>query len=163
MSARVTRVQDGGDGCRVVTWETPHEERTGKDHQETPCKRCPWRRDAPVGAFPPDVFRSSARTAYDQATHRFGCHASQNGKPLTCAGFLLRGAAHNIAVRMDLSRHGIDYSGVHSPVELYDSYREMAIANGVDPDDPALARCRDDAAAVDYQERVAGNGGEHRC
>ena len=28
-------------------------------------------------------------------------------------------------------------------LELFESYREMAIANGVDPDDPVLADCRD--------------------
>ena len=27
--------------------------------------------------------------------------------------------------------------------ELHDNYREMAIANGVSPDDPSLAECRD--------------------
>jgi hypothetical protein len=27
---------------------------------------------------------------------------------------------------------------------LYDNYRSMAVANGVDPDDPILAPCRDD-------------------
>jgi hypothetical protein len=26
--------------------------------------------------------------------------------------------------------------------DLHDSYRDMAVANGVDPDDPALGRCR---------------------
>jgi hypothetical protein len=28
-------------------------------------------------------------------------------------------------------------------LSLHANYRAMAIANGVDPDDPALARCRD--------------------
>lgn len=118
----------------------------GHAHQEEVCRRCPWRTDAPIGAFPPDVFRSSARTSYDMSRHMFGCHNSKRDEPLTCAGFLLRGAANNRAVRLALIKGRIDLSKVHSPVELYTSYREMAVANGVDPDDPALARCRDDSA-----------------
>jgi hypothetical protein len=80
------------------------------------------------------------------ATHTFGCHGSDRAAPLACAGFLLRGAMHNLTVRMrgpnpdDVSDGGR---------ELYDNYRAMAIVNGVDPDDPALAPCRDN----DYGDR----------
>lgn len=133
---RVIGVHDGGDGVwGVVSMETG--DRRFRQH---PCATCPWRRDAQTGVFPPEVFRHSAQTAYDMSTHRFACHTDGRDRPTTCAGFLLRGASDNLAVRM--SRE--DYSEVHSTAPLYDSYREMAIANGVDPDDPALAPCRGD-------------------
>ncbi|MBG0825981.1 hypothetical protein HS048_35510 [Planomonospora sp. ID91781] len=132
----VLRVRDGGDGRWGVTSVVSSGER---DHQTSPCARCPWRKDAPLGAFPPQVYRDSASTSYDMAVTTFGCHASTPQQPKTCAGFLLRGAADNLAIRL----HGRSYEDVHDGgVELYDSYRDMAVANGVDPGDPALARCR---------------------
>lgn len=133
---RIRGVHDGGDG----EWGVVSLESFDRGFRSHPCATCPWRKDAPTGVFPPEVFRHSARTAYDLATSKFGCHTSGREKPATCAGFLLRGASDNLAVRM--SRE--DFSGVHSLVELYGSYREMAVANGVDPDDPALAPCRGD-------------------
>ncbi|WP_455432578.1 DUF6283 family protein [Streptosporangium sandarakinum] len=64
-----------------------------------------------------------------------------------CAGFLLVAAADNLAVRMS----GRDYSDVHSTVELFGSYRQMAIANGVDPSDPVLAPCRGDRTGEPWE------------
>lgn len=104
------------------------------------CGDCPWRMDAEVGTFPPEAFRHSARTAYDMADTRFACHDSGREKPQTCVGFLLRGANHNLSVRMSpVDLDTLDADGV----DLYPNYRAMAIANGVDPDDPVLAPCRD--------------------
>jgi hypothetical protein len=111
--------------------------------QTRPCAGempCPWRRDAPPGQFPAEAFRLSAATAYDMAERTFGCHSTGTANVLTCAGFLLRGAGDNLEVRL----WDADLSVVASDVELYDSYREMAIANGVAPDDPALTPCRGD-------------------
>lgn len=68
-------------------------------YRRKPCADCPWRKDA-TGKFPPEAFRHSANTAYDMSDHIFGCHRSGTGKPATCAGFLLRGANHNLAVRL---------------------------------------------------------------
>ena len=112
-------------------------------YRRQPCPQCPWRRDAPIGAFPAEAYRLSAETAYDLSTHQFACHMSGSEKPATCAGYLLRGSAHNMATRLALSRGAINPGEVSSDVDLYDSYREMAEANGVDPDDPTLAPCRD--------------------
>ncbi|MFG1880174.1 DUF6283 family protein [Sphaerisporangium sp. NPDC049003] len=135
----VLRVREGADGWGVFTVISTRRD-DNDDYQTSPCRRCPWRRDAPVGAFPPEVFRHSAHTAYDLAVATFGCHASDTRHPSTCAGFILRGAADNLTLRM----RGHDYSDVQSDVDLYDNYQQMAIANGVDPDDPALAPCRGD-------------------
>jgi hypothetical protein len=58
-----------------------------------------------------------------------------------CAGFLLRGADHNLSVRLGTisGKYGAVEDGGH---ELHENYRAMAIANGVDADDPVLAPCR---------------------
>ncbi len=105
------------------------------------CSDCPWRVDA-VGEFPAEAFRHSAHTAYDMDQSMFACHQSGTGKPATCAGFLLRGADHNLSVRLKRMRGeflDVDDGG-H---ELHASYRAMAVANGVRKDDPVLAPCRD--------------------
>ena len=62
--------------------------------------------------------------------------------PATCAGFLLRGADHNLSVRiMHMQGRGLDVRD--NGLELHDNYRQMAIANGVDEMDPVLKPCRD--------------------
>jgi hypothetical protein len=73
----------------------------------------------------------------------FACHMSGRNSQ-TCAGFLLSGGAiHNLLVRMALADERIALDKVTSSVPLYPNYREMAIANGVDPDDPVLKPCRE--------------------
>lgn len=117
----------------------------GENHayRHTPCEQCPWRKDSPIGAFPPDAYRHSARTAYDMADSTFSCHVAGKDKPQTCAGFLLQSAEHNMQVRIGLMTGRLDLSRLHDGgVSLYDSYREMAEANGVPADDPALKPCR---------------------
>lgn len=114
------------------------------NYRRSPCPTCPWRVDA-VGIFPAEAFKHSAGVAYDCATHTFACHESGRKAPATCAGFLLRNARNNLAVRMKLARDLIDYDQIQDGgVELFESYRAMAIANGVDPADPVLQACRGD-------------------
>ncbi len=117
--------------------------------QRSPCggeEPCPWRRDAPAGQFPAEAFRLSAHTSYDQSEAVFGCHGADPQQPRMCAGFLLRGAGDNLAVRGWLARGGLSVPVLPDGPE--DSYREMALANGVDPDDPVLEPCRGDG--VDF-------------
>lgn len=125
------------------TSEVPVLVRLGEtdNFQRKPCKNCPWRTDVEQGEFAADDFRRLAHTAYDLDHQIFTCHKSPEAKPTVCAGFLLRGAAHNLTVR-------VNYGEAQSQVQdgghpLYASYRAMAVANGVSEDDPALARCRD--------------------
>tara|TARA_R110001592_G_scaffold29089_2_gene105845 strand:+ start:104 stop:352 length:249 start_codon:yes stop_codon:yes gene_type:complete len=73
----------------------------------------------------------------------FSCHTSGAKKPATCAGFLLRGAEHNLNVRLGLIMGTLDLQQVDDDgLDLFDSYREMAVANGVEEDDSVLALCR---------------------
>ncbi len=133
----VTQVRPAGVDHQVVTIEG------GKGlYRRQPCAKCPWRVDA-VGEFPAEAFRHSASTAYDMAKNMFGCHESGAKKPATCAGFLLRGAANNLSVRLALMSGRIDNDVTDGGHELHENYRAMAVANGVQPNDPALIACRD--------------------
>ena len=125
-----------GPDHQVVTVVGP-----SKSFRRTPCNGCPWVCDN-AGNFPPEAFVHSARTAYDMAESQFACHESGTHKPTTCAGYLLRGAEHNLAHRLALLR-GQEFTGLNEgPRALFDTYRDMAIANGVEPDHPALQPCR---------------------
>lgn len=111
-------------------------------HCRQPCAECPWRVDQPR-RFKPARFRALASTAHDMATSLFTCHKSPEDKPLVCAGFLLRGSAHNLAVRLALIGRELDPAAVSDGGHaLHADYRAMAVANGVRPSDPALRGCR---------------------
>lgn len=117
---------------------------TSTAYRKEPCAECPWRVDQ-VGKFPAEAFRHSAGTAYDAAHNTFACHMSGVDKPATCAGFLLKNAANNVGVRVAAALGRIDLSQVQDGgIPLHDSYKAMAVANGVSPDDPVLAKCRAD-------------------
>jgi hypothetical protein len=110
-------------------------------YAKKPCDECPWRRDVPTGKFKPQRFRDLAETAYDMAGKIFACHKSPEGREFVCAGYLLQASAHNLTLRM--ARQSFDV-GNPDKVPLFMTYRRMAIANGVKPNDPALRNCRDD-------------------
>jgi len=56
---------------------------------------------------------------------------------------MLRGADHNLSVRLAALRGEIDPRAVGDGGHpLFENYRAMAIANGVSPEDPALRLCR---------------------
>lgn len=136
--AVITRVRVADENHQVVTVEGG----SGLYRRE-PCPGCPWRADQ-AGAFPAEAFRLSASTAYDMARSTFACHESGQVKPAMCAGFLLRGADHNLSVRLKTMHGAIDFDAIHDGGhELHNSYRAMAVANGVDADDPSLIMCRD--------------------
>lgn len=101
-------------------------------YRREPCGGCPWRKDQ-TGVFPAEAFRHSANTAEEDSNHTFGCHESGIAKGATCAGFLLRGADLNAAVRTLVAEGHIDphqvSDGGH---ELHESYHAMAEANGVE-------------------------------
>jgi hypothetical protein len=113
-----------------------------KTYQTRPCAECPWRTDVVPGKFEPERFVALAHTAYDQAEEQFGCHKASEAEPVGCAGFVLAGAEHNIGARVSAMNGRLRPAEVSSPWPLFSSYREMAVANGVPPDHPALRRCR---------------------
>jgi hypothetical protein len=131
----IMQVRPAGDDHQVVSIKGG-----GHGHCNKPCPDCPWRVDA-VGEFPAEAFRHSASTAYDMSERTFACHQAGKDNPKTCAGFLLRGADHNLSVRIArmTGKIGRVSDGGHG---LHENYRAMAIANGVDPNDPVLEKCR---------------------
>ena len=136
MSTEVIK-QRAGPNHEVVTTTLP----AGHAYRKKPCAKCPWKISA-TGEFPAEAFRISANTSYDMGTHIFACHKSGTEKPTACAGFLLHGSVHNLTVRIGrIQGNYLDglSDGGHP---MHGSYRAMAIANGVDKDDPVLARCR---------------------
>jgi hypothetical protein len=134
--ARVVAVRPASDKDQVVTVEGGR-----ATYRRKPCSDCPWRVSA-VGEFSAESFRHSASTAYDMAQSTFACHQSGVKSPSLCAGFLLRGADHNMMVRLMRIQGRLKNDVTDGGVALHDSYRDMAIANGVDPDDPVLKPCR---------------------
>lgn len=114
----------------------------GSECMKKPCPTCPWRKDA-VGIFPASAFKHSAATSFDMAENVFACHQSGADKGHLCAGFMLRGADNNLTVRIGIATGRLDMRKISDGgVELFDSYRDMAVANGVPPDDPAIEHCR---------------------
>jgi hypothetical protein len=134
----ITRIRPADEHNQVVTVEGG-----SGAYRRRPCAGCPWRKDQ-NGSFPAEAFRQSAETAYDMSTHTFACHESGTKKPAICAGFLLRGANHNLAVRIAYIKGKLADDVTDGGHDLHDNYRAMAVANGVAPDDPALTLCRDD-------------------
>lgn len=110
--------------------------------QKRPCANCPWRTDVLPGEFTPERYRKLAASAYDLSPVIFACHKSPTGGEVACAGFLERGADHNIAVRLAYAFGRLELIDRSGGLHLHDDYRAMAIANGVAPDDPALEPCR---------------------
>lgn len=133
----ITEIRSAGPFDQVVTVEGG-----GGAFRKTPCSGCPWVKDND-GSFPAEAFRHSAPTAYDMSIRIFGCHESGTTRPAACAGFLLQGADHNLAVRLALLRGRIDPSKLNDGGrELHPCYASMAIANGVISTDPVLRPCR---------------------
>lgn len=118
----------------------------GRKHvaRKTPCEQCPWREDVPTGVFPAECIPA-------QRTHRLRCrhvhvrlpHGGRAASGHMCAGFLLRHGAHNLSVRIALSGERIDLDKISDGgFPIYETYRDMAVANGVDPDDLVLKPVR---------------------
>jgi uncharacterized protein DUF6283 len=146
---KVTRRTPVDQDHQVVTIEG------GNGHRYRPCGECPWK-VANAGTFPAEAFRVSAHTAYDAAMSTFACHEAGMENPKTCAGFLLRNAANSLAVRIAVARGRFDLDSLSDGGhELHDCYVDMAIANGVDPEDPVLAPCRADHAESVWRPATA--------
>lgn len=77
------------------------------------------------------------------SAHTFACHASGTKKPSICSGFMLRGADHNLTIRLKRMEGEIRNDVTDGGEELFENYREMAVANGVDANDMVLRECRD--------------------
>jgi hypothetical protein len=110
------------------------------------------RRIVPSGSLPhfgSDLLRWRAHNfCVPHERDRAACHL---------CGFLLRNSDHNVAVRLHAYTGAVDLEEVtEGDADLYENYREMAIANGVDPDDPVLQQCRgNNEEAAYFREKHA--------
>lgn len=138
----ITRRRNADANNDVITVE-----RGGGSYRRTVCADCPWRKDA-VGVFPAEAFRLSAHCGTDgarmsevgfsDAGSTFGCHTNGAEKPATCAGYILQ-SYDAIGWRIAVATGKFDPKQVSDGgVELHENYYEMAVANGVPADDPAL-------------------------
>ena len=104
--------------------------------QTTPCSECPWRKDVAPGRFPPERYIALRRTAQQGFGNPiFACHKTTEGRDNACVGFLLVEGDQNFQVRMAVITGRLDYGKLKSPYPLYESYAELAAANGVEQDD----------------------------
>lgn len=144
--ARVTDVRVAGPDHAVATIEGG-----AGSYRREPCAKCPWRKDA-VGVFPAEAFRHSGVTGAcetksgaarsDGDAYMFACHSNGAAKPAACAGYILR-SRDSVSWARGAALGSFDPAKVHDGgVELFDSYYEMAVANGVSPDDPTIAVCK---------------------
>lgn len=97
------------------------------------CEECPWRKDVPPGRFPAERFIQLRRTA-EQGFHKpvFACHKTVEGAETACVGFLLVAGANNFAVRLASATGQFNHKELKATGPLYESYEEMARANGVE-------------------------------
>ena len=102
----------------------------------TPCKSCPYRRDAPLGFWAWDEFVNLEFQDSDPVNgHTFGCHGTKSD-PDVCAGWLLdqkRRGLPSIQLRLHLmtneeARECLEQVNDGGHV-LYDSIAEMIEAN----------------------------------
>ncbi|MBD5034962.1 DUF6283 family protein [Xanthomonas citri pv. citri] len=154
--SRQLEIRPAGGEHQVVTVSSDPSQR--RQPCAKPCSDCPWRIDA-ISKFPAEAFVHSARTAYDMAETTFACHQAGASQPRMCAGFLLRGAEHNLTVRLAKMRGEMVSAPSAGGHALHVSYAAMAIANGVPEYHPALAPCRvgivddDDEIRTAYRHR----------
>lgn len=95
------------------------------------CTECPWRRDVAVGHFPPERYVSLRRTCEQGFNNVFACHQTAEGHETVCVGYLMVDGLNNFRVRLAVIQGQYDPKMLKATGPLYESFREMAVANGV--------------------------------
>lgn len=99
------------------------------------CAECPWRRDVPTGKFPPERYVRLFKTVQQGLNPHFACHRSADETPQVCVGYLLVDGVNNWSARYAAAMGAFDPKQLVATGPLYESFVEMALANGVDIDD----------------------------
>ena len=95
------------------------------------CPECPWLRAATLGKFPPGRYAALEATCRPGGLPSvFGCHMTPEGGERACAGFLLVCGRDNNRVRVAMIRGAFNPAAIEATGPLYDSFDEMAAANG---------------------------------
>jgi len=118
--------------------------------QTRTCDECPWRKDVPPGRFPKERFIALRVSVKQGFFPLFACHKSPEEAPCACAGYLMVEGENNFFVRLAVIEGRFDPKKLEVTAPLYESYREMALANGVD-----LAALEEDKKEweVEYERR----------
>lgn len=95
------------------------------------CDECPWRKDVPVGRFAPERFVQLRKTVEQGFGPLFACHKTHEGSDETCVGYLLVDGENNFNVRFAASQGRLHFEELEAAGPLYESFEEMARANGV--------------------------------
>ena len=99
---------------------------------KTPCKNCPYRKDAPLQLWSKEVFSDLIKNDADYMGAVYACHKN-NGS--VCVGWLMDQDKRNhpsIMLRLSLSKNKVDrkyLDSLHCKTELFTSIQEMAHAN----------------------------------
>lgn len=99
---------------------------------KSPCRNCPYRRDAPVAHWAKEEFEKVIEAEKSELGKVFGCHKN-NGS--ICVGFLMNQDTRgfpSIALRLALSKHAVDRNYLDElkcKSDMYDSIEEMCRAN----------------------------------
>lgn len=98
----------------------------------TPCKNCPYRKDAPLALWDRSEFQNLLEQDKEQFGKVYGCH--KNDKSV-CRGYLMDQDARNfpnITLRMTLLKEGVTrvyLDRLTCSSDRFDSIQEMAEAN----------------------------------
>lgn len=99
------------------------------------CVECPWRLDAPIGAFPPANFARLVSSCRQGFGRLFACHLSPEGREVACVGWLASEAANGprlFELRMALARGFVQPEALVLDGAQYESFEAMCAANGLD-------------------------------
>ena len=103
-------------------------------HAKTPCRDCPFRRDAPAGHFTPARYEALRCTVGDPGQEApidaplFACHASREGREVACAGWLAVTGHQHLGVRLAVITGALPAEALTPRPDwpaLYDSYDQL--------------------------------------
>lgn len=99
---------------------------------KTPCKNCPYRKDAPLQLWHKEEFKKLLESDNDTMGTFYGCHKN-NGS--VCVGWLMmqdKNRIPSIVLRISLSKHNITrkyMDALHCKTEMFETTEEMVMAN----------------------------------
>lgn len=128
--------------------ELPDQVQRPLAHCTRPCTKCPWRRDVASSEFGADRYVDLSCTVGAPGREvpvggpMFACHLSAEDREKACAGWLAVAGWNHLGVRYAVISGRLDpralAPGDDWP-QLYESYAEMAEANGALVDGEASA------------------------
>ena len=107
----------------------------GLNCSKTPCKNCPYRKDAPLAHWAVLEFDKLLDSEEDFIGKSFDCH-KQNGK--LCTGWVMnqdrrqKAGTDKIAFRISMSKQNVtvaELDALHCPVPMFKTIEAMCFAN----------------------------------